>query len=306
MPGDDVVRSPDYILDCIDNISSKVSLLHYCHSHDLHVIASMGAGCKSDPTKIAVGDISLTAEDPLSKSTRRRLKMLGVGGGIPAVFSFEKPGPGKAQLLPLSEEEFAKGEVGELGVLPDFRVRILPVLGTMPAVFGYTIANHIICDISGYPNDYNAGGKGRHKMYDSLHGGLQATEERLAKRDLGLGQGEEQVGVRLPITKDDIAYLLEEVWRGKSIVSGLTTRLAFVRWRRPPRGFRPDPELMIGGQKAVRLELKDLVLMTKDEATRHEAEVLRAGKDPSEVYDATVIRAVEDRMKEEEIFSKFR
>jgi hypothetical protein len=171
-------------------------------------------------------------------------------------------------------------------------------------VFGYTVANHVICDISGYPNDYNAGGKGRHKLYDALHGGLQAIEERLAKVDLG--QSQEPVGIRLPITKDDIAYLLEEVWRGKSIVSGLTTRLTFVRWRRPPGGFGPDPELMIGGQKAVRLELKDLVLMTKDEAARHEAEVLRAGKDLSEVYDAAVIRAVEERMKEEEVFSKFR
>ena len=61
--------------------------------------------------------------------------MMGVKDGIPVVFSSEKTGPGKAQLLPLPEEEFEKGSVGELGVLPDFRVRILPVLGTMPAVF---------------------------------------------------------------------------------------------------------------------------------------------------------------------------
>ena len=52
-------------------------------------------------------------------------------------------------LLPLPEDEFKKGQVGDLGVLPDFRVRILPVLGTMPAVFGYTAANHVILSITG-------------------------------------------------------------------------------------------------------------------------------------------------------------
>jgi tRNA threonylcarbamoyladenosine dehydratase len=37
--------------------------------------------------------------------------------------------PGDVKLLPLPEEEFQKGDVKELGVLDDFRVRILPVLG---------------------------------------------------------------------------------------------------------------------------------------------------------------------------------
>ncbi|KAL1957712.1 hypothetical protein VTO42DRAFT_5555 [Malbranchea cinnamomea] len=301
MPGDDVTRQPDYILDCIDNISSKVALLHYCHSRKLPVISSMGAGCKSDPTRIVVGDISLSIEDPLSRSTRRRLKALGVATGIPVVFSIEKPGPGKAQLLPLSEEEFAKGEVGELGVLPDFRVRILPVLGTMPAVFGYTIANHVICEIAGYPNDYNPGGKGREKLYDNILGTLQGMEERLAKTE-----GADPVGLRIPITKEDIAYLVEEVWRGKSAVSGLATRLALVRWRRPEGGFGADPAWMKEGQKGVKLELKDLVCMTKEEATLHEKEVLKTGRDPAEFYEADVVQRVQDRMREEEVFSRFR
>jgi hypothetical protein len=96
-----------------------------------------------------VGDIGASFEDGLSRATRRRLKLLGVTSGIPVVYSTEKMGVGKAALLPLAEEEFQKGSVGDLGVLPDFRVRILPVLGTMPAVFGYTVANHVILKISG-------------------------------------------------------------------------------------------------------------------------------------------------------------
>ena len=142
-------RKPDYVVDAIDNINSKVELLKYCHDHELPVISSMGAGCKSDPTRIVVGDIGSSTDDGLSRATRRRLKLQGVTSGIPVVYSTEQTGEGKATLLPLPEEEFHKGKVGDLGVLPDFRVRILPVLGTMPAVFGYTVANHVICSISG-------------------------------------------------------------------------------------------------------------------------------------------------------------
>lgn len=142
-------QKPDYVVDAIDNIDTKVALLKYCHDHKIPVISSMGAGAKSDPTRVTVADISTSTDDGLSRATRRKLKLKGVLGGIPVVYSTERPGEGKAELLPLAEEEFSKGQVSDLGVLPSFRVRILPVLGTMPAVFGYTVANHIILDISG-------------------------------------------------------------------------------------------------------------------------------------------------------------
>ncbi|EHK19898.1 uncharacterized protein TRIVIDRAFT_224552 [Trichoderma virens Gv29-8] len=96
----------------------------------------MGAGCKGDPTRIVFGDIGTSKDDGLSRDTRRRLKLLGITSGILIVYSTEQSGEGKAELLPLPEEEFQKGSVGDLGVMANFRVRILPVLGTMPAIFG--------------------------------------------------------------------------------------------------------------------------------------------------------------------------
>ena len=124
-----LVGNPDFIIDCIDNINTKIDLLAYCHEKGLKVISSMGSGCKSDPTRVQVGDISETIEDPLSRSTRRGLRAKGIEKGIQVVFSSEKPGEGGAKLLPLSEEEFQKGNVDELSALPNFRVRILPVVG---------------------------------------------------------------------------------------------------------------------------------------------------------------------------------
>ena len=124
------------MLDAIDNITTKVDLLKYCHEHKIKVFSSMGSGLKSDPTRIQISDISSTIYDPLARSVRRRLRLQGVQSGIPVVYSTEVPSDVK--LLPLPEEEFQKGDVKELGVFDDFRVRILPVLG-MSAFSTYSL-----------------------------------------------------------------------------------------------------------------------------------------------------------------------
>lgn len=291
-------RKPDYVVDAIDNIDSKVALLQYCHENGIKVVSSMGAGCKSDPTRVQVGDISASVEDPLSRVTRRKLRAAGISEGIPVVFSTEKPGPGKAELLPLPEEEFQKGKVNELSILPDFRARILPVLGTMPAVFGYTIANFIVCEITGYPHE-NGAGKLREKMYESILSTLQGMEERLARREVG-----DAFGLKIPVTKDDIGYLVEEVYRGKSIISGLPTRLTLVRWKAPDGGFKIEENWE--GQKSVRLSLNELVCMTKEEAAMHEKEILKGGKTPESVYGEDVARLVERRREEERYYHQYR
>lgn len=219
--------------------------------------------------------------------------MMGVKDGIPVVFSSEKTGPGKAQLLPLPDDEFEKGSVGELGVLPDFRVRILPVLGTMPAVFGLCVANHIMLEISGYPHDYLTS-KARDKMYDGILAQLQGLEERVAKH-----HGFDPVGLRIPVNPDDVGYLIEEVYHGRSVVSGLASRLALTRWRKPAGDW---VDKRTPGQKADELVLGELVCMTKDEMLKHEQVVLKEGKSPEEIYDKEVVALVEKRMKEERIF----
>lgn len=291
-------QRPTFVIDAIDNIDSKVELLHYCHQNDIPVISSMGAGCKSDPTRILVGDISTSTDDPLSRQTRRRLKLLGVATGIPVVFSAEKTAPGKAQLLPLPEEEFQKGDVKELGVLPDFRVRILPVLGTMPATFGLCVANHVMLEISGYPHEYLQG-KYREKMYDSILNGLQGTEERLVRH-----AGLDAQGLRLPVMQEDVAYLIEDVYRGKSVVSSLPTRLALIRWRKP--GDEPLFDLSYPKQKSSKLRLNDLVCMTREEANKHEKEVLKGDSRPEDLYSNDVIDLVSHKMEEEQAYSQQR
>lgn len=285
-------QKPDFIIDAIDNIETKVALLKYCYDNNLPVISSMGAGCKGDPTKIIIGDISITSDDGLSRATRRKLKLLGISNGIPVVFSTEKTGEGKAELLPLAEEEFAKGSVGDLGVMPNFRVRILPVLGTMPAIFGLTVANYVILKITGYPVDY-APAKGREKMYDGIMAFVQSSEERLSRLF-----APDTTGLKCPITVGDVSFLVDELYHARSIITGISTRLVLIRWRKPTTSSMD----VIGEgkleQKCSTVKLGDLVCMTKEEAARHEKAIWKEGRNLNELYDHEVISRVEQKLSE--------
>ncbi|KAK3298597.1 uncharacterized protein B0H64DRAFT_78929 [Chaetomium fimeti] len=297
-------RRPDFVIDAIDNIESKVELLKYCHDEGLPVISAMGAGTKSDPTRVMVGDIGASFEDGLSRATRRRLKLQGITSGIPVVYSTEKMGEGKAALLPLADEEFQKGSVGDLGVLADFRVRILPVLGTMPAVFGYVAANHVILKITGYPMDYQPA-KARDKMYDAILAYVQASEEKVVRMFEG-GRVDVCIGLKVPITPGDVAFLVEEAFRGRSAVTGIPTKLMLIRWKKP----QGTTLVRIGEgndeQKSASLKLRDLVCLTKEEAVRHQKEVLLGNKKLDDLYSQEVIELVEARQKEAEAYERHR
>lgn len=294
-------QKPDFVIDAIDNIDTKVDLLRFCHENELPVISSMGAGCKSDPTRIIVGDISATIDDGLSRATRRRLKLQGVTSGITSVFSVEKSGNGKAELLPLPDEEFEKGTVGDLAAMPNFRVRILPVLGTMPAVFGLTVANHVILSITGYPIEY-VPAKGRDKMYEGVFNYVQGFEERIAKiYHPGL------IGLKMPLTPTDVAFLVDDLYNGRSIISRVSTRLVLVRWRKPEDsvsflGKEGDKEY----QKTSNFKFSDLVCLTKEEAVRHEREIFKGDKKVEDLYDAETIEKVESKRKEIEAYERYR
>ncbi|KAM3473603.1 hypothetical protein MY8738_008296 [Beauveria namnaoensis] len=294
-------QKPDFIIDAIDNIETKVALLKYCHDNKLPVISSMGAGCKADPTKIIIGDIGNSTDDGLSRATRRRLKLLGITKGIPVVYSTEQSGEGKAELLPLDQAEFEKGSVGDLGVMPNFRVRILPVLGTMPAIFGMTVANHVILSITGYPVDY-APAKGRDKMYDGIVNYVQSTEEKLARLF-----APDLVGLRSPITVGDVAFLAEELYHARSIITGIPTRLVLIRWRRPEAiNVSVIGQGTAEEQKCSTIRLRDLVCMTRDEAARHEKQIFKAGVPLEDVYDAETIDRVERKMAQAAEYEKYR
>ncbi|CAI4562280.1 CIH_HP2_G0031870.mRNA.1.CDS.1 [Saccharomyces cerevisiae] len=269
--------TPDFIVDCIDNIDTKVDLLEFAYNHGIKVISSMGASAKSDPTKLNVGDLATTEEDPLARVVRRKLKKRGILSGIPVVFSAEKPDPKKAKLLPLPDEEYERGKVDELSALKDFRVRILPVLGTMPSLFGLTITTWILSNISDKPLE-PVEGKNRIKVYDGIYQSLAGQMSRA-----GIPSQ------RIPLALKDVSYLVEEVFKGKSPISGISTRLTLTKW---------DPSKPIS--------LQNVVVLTKNEQKVHEDRVLKGKESLQDVYDAKVLKLVSQRFREEAYYSQFR
>ncbi|MBX3167635.1 MAG: tRNA threonylcarbamoyladenosine dehydratase [Candidatus Eremiobacteraeota bacterium] len=81
-------RQPDYVIDCIDNITAKCHLLATCRERHLKVICSTGASGRIDPSHIKVGDLAETRVDPLASAVR---KILRAKYGFPAKGKFDIP-----------------------------------------------------------------------------------------------------------------------------------------------------------------------------------------------------------------------
>ena len=64
----------DYVIDAIDHVSHKLSLMHHCRRNKIRCISTGGAGGRSDPTQIEVKDLTLCFNDPLLASVRSHLR----------------------------------------------------------------------------------------------------------------------------------------------------------------------------------------------------------------------------------------
>jgi tRNA A37 threonylcarbamoyladenosine dehydratase len=64
----------DYVIDAIDNVRAKAALIAYCRARDIPMITIGSAGGQTDPTKIAIRDLSRTEQEPLLKMVRKRLR----------------------------------------------------------------------------------------------------------------------------------------------------------------------------------------------------------------------------------------
>ena len=80
----------DYIVDCVDNMSAKISLVVRANALNKPIISALGAGNKLDPTKLEVSDIYKTSVDPLAKILRHELKKRNIPS-LKVVFSKEEP-----------------------------------------------------------------------------------------------------------------------------------------------------------------------------------------------------------------------
>ena len=83
-------KKTDYVIDCIDTITSKLELIVRAKNMNIPIISCMGTGNKLDPTKFEVTDISKTSVCPLAKVIRKELRNKGINT-LKVVYSKEEP-----------------------------------------------------------------------------------------------------------------------------------------------------------------------------------------------------------------------
>lgn len=115
----------DYIVDCIDTVTSKIELAMIAQELNIPIISSMGTGNKLDATRFEITDIYKTSVCPLAKVMRKELKNAGIKK-LKVVYSKEEP---IKQII--NEEQ--KRTVGSISYVP--------------AVAGLIISGEVIKDI---------------------------------------------------------------------------------------------------------------------------------------------------------------
>lgn len=125
----------DYVVDAIDTVTGKLSLVMACQETGTPIISSMGAGNKLDPTAFRVADIYDTAVDPLARIMRKECRKRNVEK-LKVVYSTEEP---LAPTLPPDDPAWAE--------LPQGRNALPGSCAWVPSAVGLIIAGQVIQDI---------------------------------------------------------------------------------------------------------------------------------------------------------------
>ncbi len=105
----------DLVVDAIDTVAPKLALIKYCLENNIKIVSSMGAGAKTDATKVMIADISKTFNCPLAFIVRKRLRRMGITKGVLTVFSEELP---DKDAFVDCDEKNKKSNAGTVSYLP--------------------------------------------------------------------------------------------------------------------------------------------------------------------------------------------
>lgn len=136
----------DYIVDAIDTVTGKITIIENAKKCGTPVISSMGAGNKLDPTAFEVADIYGTSVCPLAKVMRRELRKRGIES-LKVVYSKEEP------VKPIDDLEIScrKHCICPSGTARKCTARrdIPGSNAFVPSVVGLIIAGEVVKDIAG-------------------------------------------------------------------------------------------------------------------------------------------------------------
>ena len=299
------------VIDAIDDVPTKTLLIaHFAKQHNgPRILSCMGAGGKADPTRIHISDLRSACRDPLAASVRQRLRLLGkkeakqtngtikcimdgsgvANGGwlsclddesrLAVIYSSEQT---VAKLADITPEQKTDG-IHNFGQVDNMRVRILPVLGTMPAIMGQALAAMALCELGGKAftpmSAERVGRNVRHRLYQHLKSREKKLEDRFSHSSSSsssvvvpttLEGGSTTVNGGLNdnntkysniyvgpimIDPDDVEYIITELWKNQCALSGdrLGTTLELHRWDRS-RPAMPNNLVLLSAKTANKFE----------------------------------------------------
>ncbi len=129
-PEDINISGFDYVIDAIDTISAKLTLISEAKRLGIPIISSMGTGNKLDASSFKITDISKTSVCPLARVMRRELKNRGITK-LKVLYSDEAP------LTPT------------INISENGRRQVPSSISFVPSVAGLLIAGEVIKDLIG-------------------------------------------------------------------------------------------------------------------------------------------------------------
>ena len=121
----------DYIVDAIDLVSAKLSLIETAQAQGIPIISCLGTGNKLQPELFQITDISKTSVCPLARVMRRELRARGITRHT-VLFSTEEP----REPLPLEAP-------------PPGRRSIPASVSWVPSVAGLMLAGYVVRQLVG-------------------------------------------------------------------------------------------------------------------------------------------------------------
>jgi len=233
---------PDFVVDAIDDVNTKIDLLLFCLEQNLKVVSALGAGAKADPTRLHLGTMADAVKDPLASKLRWRLKKHNIDPeSIPVLFSSELS---RVDLLPLTEEQLQNPE--EFGLVDNFRVRTIPVLGTMPALFGQALAAFVLCELAGKPFKPQPGPRLTTKLVHKMQQALRNREIKV------FNNPNPDIDAAL------VEFIVCHIWRQRCAITGNRLGgpyqlLVLTRWDRN-KGLLPNNLVLLMPAEAKKLE----------------------------------------------------
>ena len=218
---------PTYVIDCIDDLDSKIDLIHYCIENNINIISSMGAAGKCDPSKIRFSVFDRIGGDAMGKRIRYwyNKKYKELPRQMMCVYSTEKTFKG---LSDLDESKIRNPEMYRVNF--NERIRSLPVFACLPSAFGQCIAGRVVGELEHYKfaqyEEYKEGNKEKELMIGHIT--LSKSIEDFKQFEInkrGTAPNE------LFLVYDDYLRIAQTFKFCSSVSQKPGRKMKFVRWR---------------------------------------------------------------------------